>query len=63
MKGVPDILAILPKGIFCGIEVKTERGKQSADQILFQKRSERLGARYILARSVEDVDNLIDTLL
>lgn len=57
MKGVPDILAILPTGIFCGIEVKTPRGKQSPDQILFQKRSESLGARYILARSVDDVVN------
>jgi len=60
MPGQPDIIAILPGGIFCGIEVKTPKGKQSPDQILFQKRAEALGARYVVARSIEDVDNFLD---
>jgi len=60
MAGAPDIIAILEGGIFCGIEVKTPKGKQSPDQILFQKRAEALGARYIVARSIEDVDNFLD---
>lgn len=55
IKGVPDILAILPGGQFCGIEVKANCGVQSSDQILFQKQCEALGGRYILARSVDDV--------
>lgn len=61
MKGVPDILALHPDGSgrFLGIEVKTKRGVQSPDQKLFQRRCEALGGVYILARSVEDVDNLI----
>ena len=59
MPGQPDIIAILPGGIFCGIEVKTLKGKQSPDQILFQKRLERAGGVYIVARSIEDVDKLL----
>jgi len=58
MAGAPDIIAILPGGIFCGIEVKTLKGKQSPDQILFQKRAEHLGARYIVARNIADIDHL-----
>jgi hypothetical protein len=58
MPGQPDIIAILPGGIFCGIEVKTKTGKQSADQVLFQKRVEALGAVYLVARCPQDVENL-----
>jgi len=58
MSGQPDIIAILDGGIFCGIEVKTAKGKQSPDQILFQKRAERLGALYIVARSIEDIEHI-----
>lgn len=54
MKGVPDIIAVID-GQFVGIEVKTPKGKQSADQLLFQKRLERNGGKYILAKCVEDV--------
>jgi hypothetical protein len=59
MQGQPDIIAILPGGVFCGIEVKTPKGRQSPDQILFQKRLEAIGGRYILARSVTDVECLV----
>lgn len=58
MRGTPDIIAVLPGGVFCGIECKTSRGVQSADQVLFQKRIEALGGVYILARSVDDVVHL-----
>jgi hypothetical protein len=58
MPGQPDIIAILPGGIFCGIEVKTPKGKQSSDQILFQKRLERAGGVYIVARNIADIDHL-----
>lgn len=58
MPGQPDIIAILSGGQFCGIEVKTKTGRQSADQVLFQKRVERLGARYIVARSIDDVKSI-----
>jgi hypothetical protein len=58
MKGVADIICVLPEGKVAFVEVKTKTGKQSADQVLFKKRVESLGALYIVARSVEDVDNL-----
>lgn len=54
MKGVPDIICVID-GQFVGIECKGPRGKQSADQILFQKRLEFAGGKYILAKSVDDV--------
>ena len=59
MKGTPDIICILKDGVFCGIEVKTTKGRLSPDQILFEKRATLLGARYIVARSVEDVKQLV----
>lgn len=58
MRGTPDIIAILPEGIFCGIEVKNHKGKQSPDQVLFHKRIEALGGIYILARNVDDIMHL-----
>jgi hypothetical protein len=59
-KGVADIIGILPNGIHLEIEVKTETGKQSADQAIHQKRVESLGGVYILARSVKDILHLCD---
>ena len=54
MKGVPDIICVI-KGQFVGIEVKTPKGKQSPDQVFFQKRLEANGGVYILAKSLDDV--------
>lgn len=58
MAGVADILGIMPDGSgrFLAIEVKTPRGQQSAQQLLFQKRVERAGGVYVLARQISDVD-------
>jgi hypothetical protein len=41
------------------IECKTERGKQSDAQKRFQAMIERFGGLYVLARSVEDVDQAL----
>jgi Holliday junction resolvase-like predicted endonuclease len=56
MKGVADIICVLPEGKVAFVEVKTKTGKQSADQVLFQKRVEALGAVYLVARCPQDVD-------
>jgi len=53
-KGVPDILGIL-KGRFLGIEVKTDKGKQSEEQMMFENDCKGAGGLYILARNVDDV--------
>lgn len=61
MKGVPDIIGIMPDGSgrFLGIEVKAPGGSQSGPQVLFERRTERAGGVYILAKSVEDVDKVL----
>ena len=62
MKGVADILGVLKDGSgrMLAIEVKTPKGRQSADQKLFEKRLTMLGGVYILARSVEDVSAILN---
>lgn len=58
LKGVPDILAVI-NGTMVGFECKTKTGKQSPDQLLFQKRLERNGGRYYLVRCLEDVKQAV----
>lgn len=53
--GMPDILAI-HRGVFIGIEVKTEDGVQSDDQKRWQASIEQAGGLYILAVSWNDVE-------
>jgi len=60
-RGFPDLVAFINKRIVF-IEVKSEMGKQSYDQIVFQKLAEDAGLTYLLARSVEDVSALLETL-
>ena len=57
LKGVPDILAVI-NGKFTGFEIKTPKGRQSADQKLFQQRLERNGGDYYLIRDVSDLDEI-----
>lgn len=57
LKGVPDILGVI-KGQLVGFEIKTPRGVQSSDQILFQKRLERNGGKYHIIRSLDDIKKL-----
>lgn len=56
LPGQADLSGILARGRRLEIECKTERGKQSDDQIAFQAMIERFGGCYVLARSVADVD-------
>jgi len=59
LKGVSDIMCILPPtGQFVGIEVKTGKGAVSVDQLLFERRCRKVGARYHVVRSVDDVKEL-----
>lgn len=53
-KGKPDIEGLLwPYGRAFYIEVKVGRDKQRDTQIAFQRMAERMGALYIVARTVE----------
>lgn len=60
MKGVSDIIVIDDYGGAIFIEVKTKRGKLSADQILFKKRCERHNAQYFAVSSVEEVMHIFE---
>jgi hypothetical protein len=66
--GMADILAVaelyneyalLEVPTVVWIEVKAEKGKQSPDQKRFQEEVEREGMTYILARSLEDVTEVL----
>ncbi len=58
-KGISDLIA-LRDGQVVFIEVKTETGKQSEHQRIFQEICEAHGCRYILARSINDVVELLN---
>jgi len=53
-KGFSDIVAFYKDKIYF-IEVKSEKGRQFYEQILFQKFVENAGLTYILARDIDDV--------
>lgn len=59
--GVADVLLLIPKkGYSClCLEFKTPTGKQSEEQIEFQRQADKAGNKYIVVRSVKEA---IDTL-
>ncbi len=59
LKGAADLSGIYHDGRRLEIEVKGPEGKQSDEQKVFQKVIERFGGIYILAKSVEDVGEII----
>jgi len=67
-KGLPDIVCCLPKrsgdgrivgGIFVGLEIKNEKGRQSPVQKEAQKQIEEAGGHYYIIRSLKDVKEII----
>lgn len=57
LKGVPDII-LVKSGIFVGLEVKTEKGRQSPGQKEFQEKVTKAGGCYYTVRSIDDVIKL-----
>lgn len=55
-KGVADVFLSVPNKEYHGfyVEFKTEQGKQSKDQIEFQKQVEAVGYKYQICRSVHE---------
>lgn len=53
-KGISDLIAV-KDGVTVYIEVKTPTGKLRTEQIAFMEQIESHGARYIVARSIDDV--------
>ena len=61
MPGVSDLIVVTPnKTIF--VELKTEKGSQSENQIKFQKAIENLNHKYYLIRSIEQFKNIFNEL-
>jgi hypothetical protein len=54
LKGVPDIILIKPGGRFVGLEVKTETGRVSVDQLAFATNCRIVGGEYHVVRSIDD---------
>lgn len=59
LPGSADIF-LIRAGHFYAVEVKSATGQQSEQQRRFQAAVERVGATYVLARSVGDVARAID---
>ena len=53
-KGLPDICVVLQGGAYLGIEVKSTKGKMSADQIAISHQFKRLNANYICVSSFDE---------
>tara|TARA_R110002020_G_scaffold94189_1_gene226872 strand:+ start:150 stop:527 length:378 start_codon:yes stop_codon:yes gene_type:complete len=62
VNGVSDILGCLPGGRLVGIEVKTKKGRATANQKAFMEKIGNCGALPFIARSVEDVKEQLEEL-
>lgn len=58
-KGAPDLIAG-KDGVSYWLELKTDKGRQSAEQRCFQNLAPTFGAKYIVVRSEEDIKELLD---
>ena len=58
LPGVND-LVVIHRGMYYGLEVKTLTGKQSPDQVLFEKNILLAGAKYEVVRGIEDVQRVL----
>lgn len=58
-RGMVDLLLYLPNGKVLNMELKTDKGKQSSDQIDVQHRLTQLGHNYYVIRTVYEAFNAI----
>ena len=57
--GAPDFIVWLPQGNCICIEVKNETGKLSPGQKEFKEKIEKLGYKYYIVRSVDEVERIL----
>lgn len=57
--GEPDLILRLPGGVTWNLEIKTDKGKQSATQKQCQRDCERLGHPYFVIRSVDELKRML----
>jgi hypothetical protein len=58
-RGLPDLTLYLPDGVSLQLELKTDKGKQSDDQILVESQLKHLEHNYNIIRTVQSVFDLI----
>jgi len=58
--GSADIIGVLPGGRFIAVECKTPKGKLSEKQKEFLQNVEEMGGLTVVARSVDDVINVVE---
>lgn len=63
MKGFSDLLIMCENGLTIYMEIKNEKGKQSEDQIKFERNCLRLGHCYIVVRSAKEAIDKIEQIL
>lgn len=59
LPGVSDTIVVAPNGVTLYIEFKTPIGRQSDEQIEFERRVTMLGHKYYLCRSLLDFKSII----
>ena len=59
LKGVSDILGILPSGLLLSIEVKSATGRLTMEQKAFLNRVNKFGGLAFMARSLEQVKEIM----
>lgn len=59
MKGFPDLAGIMPNGQFWAIEVKTEKGKLSEDQLRWITALNKSKATAVVLRSKDEISNFV----
>jgi hypothetical protein len=62
-KGIADICVLLRGAQSLWIEIKTDIGKQSPEQIVFEKKVHDMGHFYFVARSAKQAEGIIERLL
>lgn len=58
LAGVADLIIVLDSKVVF-VEVKSEHGRQSKEQQLFQLEVERLGHKYLIWRKIDDAVNFV----
>jgi len=58
--GVPDFTFILPGGKAAFIELKSDAGRQSESQAVFEMQAREAGALYALCRSLAEVQGTLE---
>lgn len=63
--GTADLILLLPKKGFASlcIEMKTPKGKQSENQIAWQRAAQRYKNKYVICRSLEEFMNEVNLYL